>query len=329
MVCLVPGRSVFVFAVIAAGSGGTVDLDWQEKYWAGMRGLQEGRYVDARAALQSAYDAAQQLPASDPWKARAAFGLGSFALSRGNIAWAERLHNDARIMLEGQGEASPLLAMVWNGLGEIFMEQSRLEEAEDVIGKALSVFGRDPKLSGCAFLSRRRLAEIRVMRQDYAGAEQMLQALLADERQAPAASDVELPATLRIMGHLYIMQNRLAEAEPLLREAMTLQLARNQNLAAADTMVTLSGLYRLEGRLERAAPLLRKAVKCYEQAGDPHAVSAYVELARCAAAEKKYLTARNLLQKAIDMARKGPMSDVLIARFEQDLASIMPEFASK
>jgi hypothetical protein len=31
----------------------------------------------------------------------------------------------------------------------------------------------------------------------------------------------------------------------------------------------------------------------------------------------------------MDMARKAPMSDVVIARFEQDLASIVPEFASK
>src|ERR1700730_6917696 len=155
MLRIFPGRSVFVFAVIAAGCGDAVGFDWQEKYWTGMRALKESRYAEARVPLQSAYDRAKELPATDLSRSLTAFGPGSFPFSQADVASAERLQNEARTILEGQGSASSLLGFVWNGLGEIYMEQTRLDEAEQIIGKALSMFSNNPKLSGCAFLSRR------------------------------------------------------------------------------------------------------------------------------------------------------------------------------
>jgi tetratricopeptide (TPR) repeat protein len=320
------GRSVSVFVLIGVGCVSAQLLDWQEQYFAGMRALQEGRYADAHTSLHAAYDRARAASADDEWMARTSFGLASLARTQGDCGMAERLQRAAITLLEGRGEPSPLLAMAWNGLGEALLEQARIDEAEPLVTKALRVFESDSRTKEGAFLCRRHLAEIRFMHEDYAGAETLLKALIADERREPAAAD--LVSALGVLGRTYMIQHRWTESELLLREAMERDLPLGeQSPALADSRVTLATLYRVQGHIERAEPLLRKSIKTYQAIGDPHAAMAYAQLGWCALAERKYMTARDLLQKAVDVAAHASMSEALVSKLRDEVAAIGPSFA--
>jgi tetratricopeptide (TPR) repeat protein len=317
-----PGRSVFVFVLIGGASVSAQLTDYQEQYFVGMRAMQQGRYVEAHASLQALYERARTLPSDDEWKVRAVYGLGSLSRMEGDCRKAEQLQREATTLLEHRGgPPSPIHAFVANGLGEALLEQARYDEAEEAFTHALRIAESDPEMKQVAFLCRRHLAEIQFMRQDFAGAEKLFKKLIADERMEHVYGD--LAGVLDVLGRLYLTEHRWREAEPLLREAVERDLqSGEQSPALADSRTTLATLYRVEGHIDRAEPLLRKALKTYETNGDAHAATVYVQLSWCALAEHKYMTARELLQKAVDVAVGGSMSEVFVSRLRDELAAV-------
>ncbi len=321
MWCTLLGRSVSVFALMAAACINAQVSDWKQQYETGMAAVEEGRYADARALFKTMYDAAQSSDA--PTRARAAVGLGSVCLSEGHFADAERFFNEARAILEPLGGPAVQLAMIWNGLGEVWVNQARLDDAEKAIQRGMSLLKHALDVNPSMFICRHHLAEIRFMRQDLAGAEELLKSLIADERKSPNDSRTTLGVSLSVLGRTYLLQNRVAEAGPLIKESMELQRQfGEQSPAFADSLILMAGAYRMERHLERAEPLVRKALKIYERAGDPRAVFALRELGCEAEAEGKYLMARNYFEKALDMARKASMTDQVTAAIEGDLATM-------
>jgi tetratricopeptide (TPR) repeat protein len=324
MSCALMGRSVSVFALIGAALVSAQISDWQQKYDQGISALNEGRNADGRAILQAAYDAAQSL--DDRVRARAAGGLASAFLQEGHLEEAERYYNEARAILEPSGGPAIQLAIVWTGLGEIFLDRLRLDEGEKALRRAMSLLKDTPQVHPCALLCRRHFAELLFLRGDYAAAETLLKELVADARKSGSPM---LGITLSVLGRTYIMQKRLADAEPAIKESMDLQRqSGEQSPAYADILVLMAGEYRLEGRMERAAPLVRKALKIYEDFHDPRAVFAYRELAMEAATEGKYLMARGHIEKALDIARKASMPERVTETLEQDLSGVPPVVAS-
>lgn len=326
MSCTLLGRSVSVFALIGAGWAGAEVSGWEELYVAGMRALNEGRYPEAREKMQAAYDRARKPPADEPARARTAYGLGAVLRALGDCGSAEQLQREARAILEARGDSSVLLAMVWKCLGETLMEQEKYDDAGLAFQAALRVPAQEPAMRQCVFLCRRHLAEIQFLRQDIAGAEELLKGVIADARQAPESAD--LAGALGSLARVYMVEHRFAEAEKLLREAVDRDLPRGeQSLALADSRVTLATLYRVEGRLERAEPLFRRALKTYETSRDPHASMVYLQLGWCALAEHKYMVAREFMQKAVDIAAQAPMPDPIVSKLRDELASVGAVFA--
>ncbi len=320
MPCAKFGRSVSVLALIGTAWINAQVSGWKQKYDAGMAALQEGRYADARALLETAARSGDGAT-----RGRAAYGLGSVCLSEGRFEEAERFFNEAKATLEPLGGPAVQLAVIWNGLGEVYLNQTRLDDAEKATRRAMSLFEGAPEVHPCMFLCRRHLAEICFMGQDYAGAKKLLKELIADERTFPNESKGMLGATLSVLARTYLMQNRLAEAEPVAKESMELQRQfGEQSPAYADSLVLMAGVYRLEHRLERAEPLPRKALKIYERIGDPRDVFAYRELGCESATEGKYLMARDYFEKALDTARKASMTERVTSTLEKDLVSVQP-----
>lgn len=318
--------SVFVLAGMACASAQVPQ--WQQQLDAGMSAFKSGRYTEARTLLQSAYDGtrAPGSGADGTWRARAAYELGSLARTQGDCAASERFQVEARTILETEGGNAALLAMVWNGLGEALLEQGRFDESEKWFALAVPAFERDPAMKNGAYLGRRHLAEIRIMRQDFNGAEQALMTLIVNERREASAPD--LPGALGDLGRLYMMDHRWKDAESLLREAMDRDLKLGEhNPALADSQTALATLYRVEGRIERAEPLLRKALKTYEISGDPHAAAVYAQLGWCALAEHKDMTAREFLDKAVDVAAAASMPEGYVSRLRAEAAAVEPAYA--
>jgi tetratricopeptide (TPR) repeat protein len=324
MSCALMGRGVSVFALIGAALVSAQISDWQKKYDQGINALHEGRFADGRATLQAAYDAAQSL--DDNARARAAGGLAAAFLVEGRLAEAERFYNEARAILEPSGGPAIQLANVWAGLAEVYLDRLRLDEGEKAIRRAMSLLKDTPQVHPCALLCRRHLAELLFLRGDYAGAETLLLELVADARKSGSSM---LGIALSVLGRTYIMQQRLAEAEPVIKESMDLQRQfGEQSPAYADILVLMAGEYRLEGRVERAAPLVRKALKILEDFHDQRVVFAYRELGLEAATEGKYFMARGHFEKALDVARKASMPDRVMETLERDLTSVPPMVAS-
>ena len=71
----------------------------------------------------------------------------------------------------------------------------------------------------------------------------------------------ELPALLNNFGGFYFSQARYAEAEPLLKEAVSL----NKGDEAAFSLNNLASLYRVTGRIAEAAPLFDRALQMLEE----------------------------------------------------------------
>src|SRR5713101_5769828 len=119
MSCAFLARGVSVFALIGAAWINAQVSDWRQKYDAGMAALQEGRYADARALLETVYDAARS--SDGQTRARAAYGLGSLCLGEGRFAEAERFFNEAIAILGPLPGPIAQLAIFWNGLGEVYI----------------------------------------------------------------------------------------------------------------------------------------------------------------------------------------------------------------
>ncbi len=321
-------RSVSALALIGYGDSGAQLSDWQRKYVDGMSALKQGRLADARAALPAMYEAARKLPDGDIWKTQGAFGLASLRLAEGDLSAAETLFKEARAAAEREGNAGSLLGAIWNGLGEVYVSQLRFDAAEEAMRTAFSKYGSDLLGAQGRLLCRRHIGEIRMLRGDLAGAEEMLRPLIAAEKERPSAAPALLASALTALGRTYMLEARWAESESCLKQAAALERAYADEAALADTLLATATLYRAEGRLERAEPLLRKVLKTYAALGDPRIAFAYSQMSLCAAAERKYATAGALLNRAVEAARIGHMPERVIAGMKDDLASAETEFAT-
>ena len=320
------GRCLSILALIAAASVSAQLVDWQEQYFAGMRALQEGRYLEARTLLDVAYDRARTPPVDEIWTARTAFGVGSLAGAEGDAAKATDLLDQARYILERRADSQVLLASVLNGLGEAYLDEARWDDAEQVFSRAAKIFESDAAWKRGAFLSRRHLAEIRFMHEEYDACERLLKPLIAEERQDAGGED--LASALTVLGRVYTVQRRWKDGERAFREAVEIRVHVSEDSAGlADTQLALATLYRSEGHPERAEPLLRKCIKRYETRADPRVVGAYLQLSWCARDDGKYGTAKELLQKAIAIASKASMAEVAMRKLRQELADVAPEYA--
>ncbi|MFW6258858.1 MAG: tetratricopeptide repeat protein, partial [Halochromatium sp.] len=131
--------------------------------------LTEGRTEEARATLRDALEL-------EPTNADALLGM----------AWVEWLEKDVdatREALQAALDSDPESNRAWELLGDLERDGGQLEAAEAAYSKALETTNQP-------FTPRFKRALTRIFQQDYAGAEQDLQALRKQAGQNPAVSYV-------------------------------------------------------------------------------------------------------------------------------------------
>jgi tetratricopeptide (TPR) repeat protein len=180
------------------------------------------------------------------WVTVGAFALGTM-LALGPSPAAARPSLPAAA-LGGSSEASPLNGAIFaddldaaerlTGLGERYVEQSALADAEAAFRGALAIVEAavgptDPRLAG----SMTALADVRAQRGDFTGAETLYRRALAIVERAYGATDPRVVVPLGNLAGLYRTRERWADAAPLY-----LRLARlfERILGADDFHVALT-----------------------------------------------------------------------------------------
>ena len=226
----------------------------------------------------------------------------------------------------------PYVAMTLNNLGNLYSDETRMEEARKAYEEALEI-RRDlarqnpavyrPKVAdtlnnlGILYSDENRTEEAR---KAYAEALEIYRDLA---RQNPAVYRPDVATTLNNLGVLYSDENRMEEASKALEEALEIRrdLARqNPALYRPDVATTLNNLgilYSDENRMEEARKAYEEALEIYRDLARqnpavyrPYVATTLNNLGHLYIDENRMEEARKALEEALeirrDLARQNP-----------------------
>lgn len=298
-VCLVHGAG-------QADSGGA---SWEESRRNGAVARDQGRYPDARRWLETALT--QAFEPAELRRADLDDEIAGVCQILGDQPAAERYYVDALSILDKHpGDGAGVRSIVLAGLGLFRARQGRVDEAKDILEKALAsgkqVFG--PKDIRMASLQS-SLGQLYLMQGRVVDAKPLLHSAVEIQKTGPPSSASDRVVAETTLAAAYMMEGRYPEAESLLREASeTAQKLGENHPGYAGALATLADLYRLEGYAARGEPLLRKAQAIYQAAFGPASSKvAEILLDRSvdSLAAKKPSLAEEEIRSALDILRKA------------------------
>ncbi|MCS7239361.1 MAG: tetratricopeptide repeat protein [Thermoguttaceae bacterium] len=150
------------------------------------------------------------------------------------------------------GPNHPNLAVSWNGLGALYLELGRLEEAEAALERALRLCTQAGRRGdGVRVVISANVGKLRIYQGKYAEAEKILREAIEMREQLPA-DPLDGAVDVFFVSELYAAQGRFAEAEKILTRSLTLTQSRRQKAATFLLSVQLARLYA-ENSLYEAA----------------------------------------------------------------------------
>ncbi len=265
-------------------------ITYYEKAFAGGAGTTEGRYRAAVSLVREgrADDALSHLSAAvakDPAHGEAQFLYGQLLNARGRHEEAEKSLRSAEKNVEAGGE-------YLNQLTIALLEQSKLEEAEEVALKFMSAYPTDAR-------ARSLLGEIYLSRKQYEPARaQLIQALLADPNDPRA--QIALGRTWLAIGKAKNDAQDLAKAKQVLTTAQGVDEGRR--------LLALGQVALAEGKLDEAGTLLKQA----RDKGAPE-LTVHLSLAETRFKAGDLVGAAEELQRAAALAPGDPAVSLSLA----------------
>jgi tetratricopeptide (TPR) repeat protein len=248
----------------------------------------------------------------------------------GDQAAAEALYQDALSILgKHPNDGANVRAKVLGDLGSFRARQGRLNEAKDILEKALAEASAalGERDSGTASL-KSCLGQVYFMQGQAREAESLLKDAVEIQRMG-LASVADRVIAESALGAIYTQEGRYSAAEPILQQAA--EEARElgeSHPTYASALTTLADLYRAEGKQARMEPLLRKAQAIYVAAFGPESPRvAEVMLDRSIEImnEKKFALAETELGEALGILRKQGADHPTVAIGESWLAKVYTE----
>ena len=265
----------------------------------------------------------EQQPIMSQEAARLLYETASYLQRRARHAEAEPLFQRAlQIREQVLGQEHLDVAASLNGLADLYQEQGKQAEAEPLFKRALDLRERLLKPGDMLVaISWTNLANLCQDQGRYAEAEPLYlrakdtfqQQMMADHRQdAPAFRQLalHLARLLSNLGAMYLEQNRLAEAEPLLRNAIQM-LEQHFDLNShwlAYPLNNLAILCKNLGRWSEAEPLYQRALRIWEQRFGPEhflVAVAFTNLADNARQQGKDNVAEERFQQGLSIFDQG------------------------
>jgi len=205
---------------------------------------------------------------------------------------AEPLLITARnILADRLGEDDPALAPVLSALARVALARGDKDEARRMAERAVALDERDPR-----------------------------------RRPQTAADRSE---RLRTLGAVKAAQEEFGDSERVLRRALNLDRARNNEPATARSLSQLAGLYMRQRRFAAALPLIEEATaidQSRQAVDDPTIADDLYDLGFVYLSIKRGADARKAFRAAIDILRRGPEHGAArLAYAELELASASRE----
>jgi tetratricopeptide (TPR) repeat protein len=239
--------------------------------------------------------------------------LGKALRHQGKHEEAEQVLREARqIQLEysaRQTHKNVELAEINQWLAHVLNDTRRCEEAEKLVNEALAIkrdaLG-DDHLDVAGLLCT--LASIRERKGDRSSAEQLVWQAVDMGRRLDDVG-MQTGAHLHQLGALLYRQDKLAEADVVLRESLQLQrsVLGGDHPAVAECSITLAKLAARQGRFQEGEELARDALRIYEARPDGAAwLHADTEstLGAALAGQSRFTEAETLLAESFDVLRE-------------------------
>ncbi len=299
-------------------------VKWEARLSEGIAVLKSGQAADAVQLLLPLKEQAKAFPLEDIRRVEVTLALAAAYQYHGQLDQAEPLYLDAVQSLElRERRDGGILAVAYDNLGRLRLEQGRWAEAEKFLGKARDLYAesrnaQDPRIAnvdrllGESYLSQGRIED----------AVELLEEAVDTLRRAKGVAAPTLSAGLQSLAAGYTVQGRYPEAETLLEESIRLSRddSRTQ-LEMADGMLGLGHVLLLLHDSARALPVLEKAARIFEAHNDTHLSSALSELGAAALQDGRYAIAREYLGRALDIDQKQfGWEHIAIALLEGGLA---------
>ena len=257
-------HSIGVIAVLSVtGWGATViDEDWDRQLALGREFMAQGRYAEARAALERARDQAEKFGGDDARLAIALNNLGGVELRLNEIAAADRYYRRSAAIWERRGDAVNTLGPV-TSLAAIYLARAQYTAAGTLLHHALelseSKLGAQHSQTAVVLTY---LANLAFAQMDLETAVRYSERSLAIVRANHKSPDPDVATALDNLGNLYRAQKRLNESSQLYTEAVEELKACNQprHPAWIHALNGWSAVYFDQARYEDAEALLKRAL---------------------------------------------------------------------
>ena len=169
--------------------------------------------------------------------ARALVALGNATYDQGQLERSEEIYTRSLSMTRAADDARSLQVSLVN-LGYVYYQQGRFEEARALFAEGVALESSTGQSAGAAW-ARVGLAQTYHRLGDFPAAESQLAKLVERQRVADTG---QLAAALTALAALLRAQERIAEAEPLVREAIANRIARDERALLTDSLSELAAL---------------------------------------------------------------------------------------
>jgi tetratricopeptide (TPR) repeat protein/predicted Ser/Thr protein kinase len=144
----------------------------------------------------------------------------------------------------------------------------------------------------------------------YPGSQQQLERALDLRRPAQGEEHPDTLQTMSTLGAVFLVQNKLAEAEPLLTKVREIRVRTlgMDNADSVESAILLAALYQAQGKLDQAVAALKAAVDVDRRirgAQDKETLSTMMRLVQVYAGQRRFEDALELTNRVEDLARRA------------------------
>ena len=228
----------------------------------------EGHYLEAERLLRRAISLQEK--AGEPARLDLAFTLNSLGALYCNVREPRRatpmLERGLEMREHILGPNHPLVAASLDNLAEALIQQHRLDQAETLYRRSLSILETqsDPSLLA---MTRCKLADLYFRKlRNLPQAEELYQQALVAWKRAPERDHPQIALALTGLAEVYLAQRRYPEAEPLLKQALEIQekALGPDHPQVAKVLLDYASLLHKQHRPREAAPLEKRAKRIME-----------------------------------------------------------------
>jgi tetratricopeptide (TPR) repeat protein len=223
----------------------------------------EGHYLEAEELLRRAISLEEK--AGEPARLDLAFTLNSLGALYCNVREPRRatplLERGFEIREHILGSNHPLVAASLDNLAESLVQQHRMDQAESLYRRSLSILETQSDPSTLA-MTRCKLGDLYFRRRrNLPQAEELYRQALVAWKGAPERDHPQIGLALTGLAEVYLAQGRYAEAEPLLKEALEIQekALGPAHPQVAKVLLDYASLFKKQHRGREAAPMEKRA----------------------------------------------------------------------